>query len=144
MKCPVDNTPLKTTEYERAVMVDNCSTCNGMWLDQWELKAIQANKGKNYGAQLAKMPDLVNKAHMQALEKNRPLLNCPKCSTQMDRREHGNCSQIMVDVCHDCQGIWLDSGEIQALEVFFERSHIDDKEIKTGFIHSLWFVLNKN
>ena len=51
----------------------------------------------------------------------------------MDRREHGYCSQVMVDVCHDCQGIWLDNGEVQALEVFFERSHIDDKEITTAF-----------
>jgi len=148
MKCPVDNSPLKTQEYERAVMVDKCDTCDGMWLDQWELKAIQANKGKNYDAELAKMPDLVNKSYMQALEKERPLLDCPKCketgkTVQMDRREHGYCSQVLVDVCHDCQGIWLDKGEVQALEVFFERSHIDDKEIKTGFFQSLWFMLNK-
>lgn len=62
----------------------------------------------------------------------------------MDRREHGYCSQIMIDVCHECQGVWLDKGEVQALEVFFERSHLDDKEIKTGFLQSLWFMLNKN
>ena len=148
MKCPVDNTELKTQEYERAVMVDKCTTCDGIWMDQWELKAIQANKGKNYDAELAKMPDLVNQSYLQALEKSRPLLDCPKCkeagkTVAMDRREHGYCSQIMVDVCHDCQGIWLDKGEVQALEVFFERSHLDDAEIKTGFFHSLWFMLNK-
>ncbi|MBL4660757.1 MAG: zf-TFIIB domain-containing protein [Alcanivoracaceae bacterium] len=148
MKCPVDNTPLAQQEYERAVMIDKCPTCDGMWLDQWELKAIQANKGKNYDAELKKLPNLVHKSYLQALEKDRPLLNCPKCtengtSVKMDRREHGYCSQIMVDVCHDCQGIWLDKGEVQALEVFFERSHLDDKEIKTGFFHSLWFMLNK-
>ena len=148
MKCPVDNTPLEQQEYERAVMVDKCRTCDGMWLDQWELKAIQENKGKNYDAELKELPNLVNKSYMQALEKDRPLLNCPKCaesgkSVKMDRREHGYCSQIMVDVCHDCQGIWLDKGEVQALEIFFERSHLDDKEIKTGFFHSLWFMLNK-
>ena len=148
MKCPIDNTELKQQEYERKVMVDSCKTCNGMWLDQWELKAIQANKGKNYQAELEKMPDLINKSHLQALEKNRPLLNCPKCADtgktiEMDRREHVYCSQIMVDVCHDCQGIWLDNGEVQALEVFFERHHMDDEEIKTGFMQSLWFTLNK-
>jgi len=144
MKCPIDNSPLKHKEYERAVMVDQCVTCNGMWLDQWELKAIQANKGKNYSAEIKQLPDLVNASYLQALEKDRPALNCPKCSVQLDRREHGYCSQILVDICHDCQGVWLDNGEIQALEVFFERSHIDDQEIKTGFFHSLWFLLNKN
>jgi Zn-finger nucleic acid-binding protein len=148
MKCPVDNTELKEQEYERAVMVDACSTCGGMWMDQWELKAIQANKGKNYEAELSQLPNLVEKSHLQALEKNRPLLHCPKCaengkSIKMDRREHGYCSQIMVDVCHECQGVWLDQGEVQALEIFFERHHMDDAEIKTGFFHSLWFMLNK-
>ena len=148
MKCPVDKTELQEKEYERAVKVDQCHTCDGMWLDQWELQAIQANKGKNYEAELAKMPDLVNKSYMQALNKNRPELNCPKCEAAgtivaMDRREHGYCSQIMVDVCHDCKGVWLDKGEVQALEIFFERHHLDDKEIKTGFLQSLWFMLNK-
>jgi Zn-finger nucleic acid-binding protein len=144
MKCPIDNSSLKPKEYERAVMVDQCGTCSGMWLDQWELRAIQANKGKNYSEEIKQLPELVNSSYLQALEKNRPALNCPKCSAQMDRYEHGYCSQILIDVCHDCQGVWLDNGEIQALEVFFERSHIDDKEIKTGFLHSLWFMLNKN
>ena len=144
MKYPIDNSPLKHREYERAVMVDQCGACDGMWLDQWELKAIQANKGKNYSAEIKQLPNLVNDSYLQALEKDRPALNCPKCSGQLDRREHGYCSQILVDVCHDCQGVWLDNGEIQALEIFFERSHIDDQEIKTGFFHSLWFILNKN
>lgn len=148
MKCPVDNTELKELEYERAVMVDQCQTCDGMWLDRWELAAIQANKGKNYSAELAKMPDLVNKSYMHSLDKDRPSMNCPKCAKDgstvvMDRREHGYCSQIMVDACHDCQGIWLDKGEVKALEIFFERHHLDDKEIKTGFLQSLWFMLNK-
>ncbi len=148
MKCPVDNTPLVEQEYERNVMVDSCEKCGGMWLDKWELNAIQANKGKNYAAELEQMPNLVDKAYMQALEKNRPLLNCPKCTkagktVQMERREHGYCSQVMVDVCHECQGVWLDKGEMKALEIFFERHHMDDEEIKTGFFQSLWFMFNK-
>ncbi|HHL31406.1 MAG TPA: hypothetical protein ENJ41_02385 [Oceanospirillales bacterium] len=148
MKCPVDKTELKEQEYERAVVVDSCSSCQGMWLDKWELKAIQANKGNYYQEELEKFPDLVNKSYRLALEKQRPLLNCPKCAEnndniQMERREHGYCSQIMIDVCPQCQGIWLDQGEVQALEIFFEQSHMDDKEIKTGFFHSLWFMLNK-
>lgn len=148
MKCPVDKSPLLQQEYERTIMVDKCNSCNGIWLEQWELKAIQANKGKNYQAEIQQLPNLVDKSYLQALEKQRPLLNCPKCaeegkSIEMERREHGYCSQILVDICPECQGMWLDNGEIQALEIFFERSHMDDEEIKTGFFQSLWFMLNK-
>lgn len=148
MKCPIDSTELTEIEYERTVKVDQCNSCQGMWLEQWELKAIQANKGKNYQEDIQELPNLVDKAYMQALEKSRPLLTCPRClesgnTLEMERREHGYCSQIMVDICPECQGMWLDKGEVQALEIFFERSHIDDEEIKTGFFQSLWFMLNK-
>jgi len=148
MKCPVDNTTLIEQEYERTIKVDGCESCGGLWLEQWELKAIQANKGKNYQQELQQWPNLVEKSYLQALEKQRPLLDCPKCSEEgnkikMDRREHGYCSQIMIDICHDCQGIWLDKGEIEALEIFFQRSHMNDEEIKTGFFQSLWFMINK-
>ncbi len=148
MKCPVDHNKLSEKEYERTIMVDQCNSCQGMWMDQWELKAIQANKGKYYQEELKELPNLIQQSYLQALEKQRPSIECPKCNENgkhvtMERREHGYCSQIMIDVCHDCQGIWLDKGEIEALEIFFERSHIDDQDIKTGFFHSLWFMLNK-
>ncbi len=149
MKCPVDKTRLSEIEYERTVMVDFCSSCKGMWLEKGELKAIQTNKGKYYGEELKKLPNLVDKAYMQALEKNRPSLNCPTCEESniviaLERREHGYCSQIMIDVCPECQGIWLDNGEIKALEIFFERHHLDDNDVKLGFFQSLWHMLNKD
>lgn len=148
MKCPIDNTSLIEEEYERSVKIDQCQSCSGMFLETWELKAIQANKGNYYKDEIKKLPDIIDKAHLQAIEKHRPLINCPKCKTEdkaieMERREHGYCSQIMVDVCSNCSGVWLDDGEIKALEVFFERSQIDNKEIKTGFFQHLWFWLNK-
>jgi Zn-finger nucleic acid-binding protein len=148
MKCPIDNTELKEIEYERSIKVDKCDACSGMWLHDWELKAIQANKGNYYADEIKKLPDVVNQSFLQAIDKSRPLINCPICTkdnnpVQMERREHGYCSQIMIDVCPNCNGIWLDKGEIKALEIFFERSHIDDEEIKSGFFQNLWFMLNK-
>jgi Zn-finger nucleic acid-binding protein len=148
MKCPIDKTELNEIEYERTIKVDQCESCNGMWLHDWELKAIQANKGNNYEEEIKLLADVVNQSYLQAIDKTRPLIDCPKCAddnntVQMERREHGYCSQIMIDVCPECNGIWLDKGEINALEIFFERSHIDDEEIKVGFFQNLWFMLNK-
>ena len=31
-------------------------------------------------------------------------------------------SRIVIDTCNDGCGVWLDAGEIQALEIFFEQS----------------------
>lgn len=39
MKCPIDNTDLKTAERE-GVKIDYCPTCKGVWLDRGELDKI--------------------------------------------------------------------------------------------------------
>lgn len=148
MKCPIDNNNLVEIDYERSIKVDECQSCNGMFLETWELKAIQANKGKYYKDEIKKMPKVIESTYLNAINKNRPLISCPNCAesntnVEMERREHGYCSQILVDVCPSCRGIWLDKGEIKALEIFFERSQIDTKELKTGFFQHLMFWLNK-
>jgi hypothetical protein len=51
----------------------------------------------------------------------------------MARREHGLCSQVFVDVCPSCEGIWLDHGELEALEVFFEQAREDARELRLSF-----------
>jgi Zn-finger nucleic acid-binding protein len=55
----------------------------------------------------------------------------------MERREHGYCSQVMIDTCPKCRGIWLDQGELEALEVFFERTVAETEEVRTGFFARL-------
>ena len=42
-------------------------------------------------------------------------------------RPYGFGSQILIDACPEDCGIWLDAGEIQALEKFFERSQAEAK-----------------
>jgi len=45
----------------------------------------------------------------------------------------------MIDTC--CGGIWLDRGEIQALEIFFERYHPQKISIVKTFLGSLTSLL---
>lgn len=46
----------------------------------------------------------------------------------MDARPYGMGSQIVIpDVCPEDCGIWLDEGELAALETFFERSQAETK-----------------
>lgn|GEM_PF-1298162 len=39
-------------------------------------------------------------------------MNCPRCHGALDERERDG---VIVDVCHDCRGIWLDRGELEKL-----------------------------
>lgn len=41
-----------------------------------------------------------------------PLLMCPNCQTGMKEITR---EQVLIDMCPQCQGVWLDRGELQKL-----------------------------
>ena len=114
-------------------MVDLCPNCKGMFLEAGELEEIQESQENDYSEELKKMPDLIAGAYHMAKEKKRKAVTCPSCSGETERKEYGYCSQIMIDKCLSCHGVWLDQGEIEALEIFFERSQMDTEDIRNVF-----------
>ncbi len=150
MKCPIDQCELVHKTYEENVQVDACPDCGGMWLDPRELEQIQETFGHDYSRELAQSPDLGGRAYEMAKAKSRPEVACPKCHLTMERREHGGASQVLIDVCTQCRGVWLDKGELQALEVFYERMNAGAEQtdetfeaIEKGFFASLLHILKR-
>ena len=137
MKCPIDGTQLAKEVYEANIEIEKCATCGGVWLDDNELERIQDTAERDYTSDIEQLPNLVDQAYAMALAGSRPTVQCPGCSKEMERREHGGCSQILIDTCTECGGVWLDAGELKALEVFFERVGLETEEIRTGFFASL-------
>lgn len=141
MECPQDHTSLREANYEAEIRVDQCPKCGGIWLDSGELEAIQTTHEKQYADELVKMADLGGEAFSLALAKQAPEVACPKCEKLLDRREYGYCSQILIDHCPSCGGIWLDKGELQALEIFFERSRLESRDLRKAFFAGLKAML---
>lgn len=137
IKCPVDGSELEKRVYENAVEVDACHVCNGVWLDKNELEKIQDIKLNDYKKELTRMPDLIGKSILMSKSKDKPLVACPKCDREMERREYGYCSQIYIDSCINGHGVWLDADELKDLEVFYERSRIETANMRKGFFSSL-------
>ena len=142
MKCPTDGDNLVSQVYEADIEIDQCPNCGGMWLDHQELERIQGTRQHDYSEEVSQMPDLVGNAYAMALARSEPSLSCPKCKRLMDRQEHGDCSQILFDICPTCRGVWLDKGELRALEVFFEKTSSETSEITSGFLASLVRLFN--
>lgn len=137
MKCPNDHTTLVPDEYEQIIHVEKCPICEGMWLDAGELEKIQETRLNVYEDELKRIPDYIGNAIELAkaeLEEERP---CPKCQSTLVKREYGYSSQIMIDICPNCEGVWLDSGEIRELELFYERCRMETAKMRQGFLHSL-------
>lgn len=40
-------------------------------------------------------------------------MKCPKCGMQLEEVEFGG---VRVDKCFNCEGMWLDKGEIEAIQ----------------------------
>ncbi|HVU02902.1 MAG TPA: zf-TFIIB domain-containing protein [Polyangiaceae bacterium] len=128
MKCPRDGSVLETKTYEAKIEVDVCPSCGGMWLDHGELEAIQEAKEHDYRKSLEEVADTVSRSINQVVQETTAPIACVKCGTRMDTREYAYCSQIVIDTCPEGHGMWLDAGEIQALEKFFERSQAEARE----------------
>jgi len=125
MQCPKDQNEMFKKNYEKDVEVDICSHCGGIWLDVGELEAIQSIRENDYREEVKAAPDFLRQAGELALQREAPLLACPHCAAEMARREYGYTSQILIDVCPACGGVWLDPGELKELEIFFERSRVE-------------------
>ena len=137
MKCPDDSEELRKTKYEAQIEVDQCPSCLGMWLDYGELESIQDSLENDYSGELHSIPKYFDKSHELALARNEGSYSCPHCRNEMEKREYGFCSQIMIDVCPSCRGVWLHKDEIKELEIFFEKNRLEAKDIRKGFLQSL-------
>jgi Zn-finger nucleic acid-binding protein len=137
VKCPIDQSELNRQKYEADISVEACPACQGVWLDHGELERIQESVEHDYSSELQRVPDFVARAYAMARAKGAAVRDCPSCGTGLDRAEYGYCSQILIDVCRHCRGIWLDRDELRALEIFFERSGLSTDDIRQGFFASL-------
>ena len=141
MKCPVDGEPLTSARYEAEIQVDECAKCRGIWLDAGELHRIESTKERDYSEELKRIPDHVARAYEMARQKAQKERTCPSCGRELETKEYGYCSRITVDSCPGCHGLWLDRGELSALEVFFEGAREGakalDKSLARGFFGSL-------
>ena len=49
-------------------------------------------------------------------------MHCIRCSGEMDKREERG---VLLDHCRSCNAVWLDGGELEALELGVARSRAD-------------------
>lgn len=143
MKCPVDGRQLASLTYEADVEVDQCPECGGTWLDAGELERIEETPEKKHHEELSAIPPDVVRSMEMARQQAAPQRSCPRCDRAMERREYGYCSRILIDTCPSCRGVWLDKGELSTLELFFEKSRADTRELRMGFWASLRLLFQR-
>lgn len=111
MTCPRCTTPLvlKTIkELHRTIEVDVCNNCGGTWLDEGEISPLES------------VTEFVIWERRRVPQANAQMerLACPKCTDNrwLQKVEHPRDAKVIMDFCDNCNGIWLDKGEIEAIQ----------------------------
>ncbi len=97
------------------VIIDICPKGHGTWFDNNELKKILGDR---------KLADYLTK-HIGT--KSESKLVCPRCGGLMDLEY---AEDVEIDVCLNCNGAWLDGGELERLKDKSEAGYTGDKEAK--------------
>lgn len=111
MKCPrcrEDLEPSRRTAGDLNVDSLRCFNCTGNWL---ELDALRA---------LEQVVDvrLIEWNRLPGVETQGRILFCPRCpgGMAMDKVVSKRDSRVVMDVCGTCHGVWLDYGELEAIQ----------------------------
>ena len=103
-ECPHCFDTLKKSNLKKGlwnVEIDTCSSCHGLFLDRGELLRLTDNRP---------LHNITTK--YLGLDSDSKLL-CPSCGSIMDME---SIDGIEIDVCLQCNGVWLDSDELEKLK----------------------------
>ncbi|MEW6733171.1 MAG: zf-TFIIB domain-containing protein [Acidobacteriota bacterium] len=104
MNCPkcADST-LLTVLSEEAFPLDFCQKCHGIWFDQGET-------AKHFTLD----SDIPNLAAAVKTARNTGL-SCPRCQGELQEIKYDDRSDLLLDRCQKCYGLWFDFHETEKL-----------------------------
>lgn len=118
MRCPCCRKEMERLEF-RAIEVDQCRDCRGLWLDHGEIDQLFA---------LKKLPErLMNHELYREVEEKVPEghRTCPRCNSFLLVIEVDG---ITLDACSGCKGFFCDLGEFARLEEAAARRYNEQHE----------------
>lgn len=100
------------------IELDYCENgCKGIWFDEGELKRIRdipepdENFKKIEGSFIPKKRD-------EALGEKTKM--CPRCDVELYRYNWDMKSNIFLDSCEKCNGLWIDGGEMKGMSEYLK------------------------
>ncbi len=116
MQCPkCQPQPLRATKLEQGLSAMGCGQCNGAfvtllyyrdWIERTPLVESSILKEKAMATALIEVND------------SKSALCCPKCSRLMSKFKITGESENRIDLCSNCDEVWLDGGEWELLKIF--------------------------
>ena len=126
--CPLCSGKKLEEHEENGNSVSYCDGCGGLWLTAGTLdKIAHPHQGS-----------LEYSLHEHADQSAESALICPVCDGHlMEKRNFIEYSDIKIDYCNKCGGIWLEKGELDAINREIDALN----EIPDTFTHKLMVFL---
>ena len=128
MHCPLCKVNLKKTVFN-GVEVDYCPRCLGLWFEKDELRQAKDEKDKNLNWLDI---DLWKEKGKFKISPGKKL--CPSCQAPLYEVCYGD-SNVKVDLCNLCEGIWLDRGEFKKIIGYLREK--EKEEILKNYFKNL-------
>ncbi len=130
-KCPNCNGhALNAQNISANVEVDVCTECGGVWFEKGEVGDFT-----NFAKDIPDIARLAKEAKPSGKE-------CPECRLGMKEMKYTGSSELMIDYCESCGGVWFDGGELSELKSISEK--LDDVKLRISReVWNLRFSLHK-
>ncbi|MEK9153099.1 MAG: zf-TFIIB domain-containing protein [Patescibacteria group bacterium] len=120
MNCPnCSETKLARIVFNK-VVVNRCPECLGLWFEQDELRKAKDEKNQDFNWLDIDLWSDQTKFQLGTGQKA-----CPKDGVPLYKVSYGD-SDIKVDVCEQCRGVWLDRGEFQKIVDYLKNKGNDE------------------
>ena len=105
----------------RSATIDSCQSCKGIWFDQGELV--------NIVRELLEREDVAPRS-FRPFEKSRAQTAnadsqikrpCPRCQQQMKSFNYAYDSNVILEKCPSCEGIWADAGKAREVARYLKE-----------------------
>lgn len=107
-RCKIQLTNKRISDLKFSIDVDYCETCNGTWFDKGELVKLENTIE----------PTLIEFRKIPSKKDQNVALSCPLCGNLqlLQKVGHPKDKRVVIDYCPVCKGIWLDKGELDAIQ----------------------------
>jgi len=111
MNCPrcLTSLNIKTIkDINSSIEIDECASCGGVWFDKDELSQIET----------IIEPTLLEIRKIPLKKEQYKKIHCPSCNNgpRLEKAIHPRDKKVVIDYCPYCKGIWLDKGELEAIQ----------------------------
>ncbi len=126
MKCPTDNIDLEEKQSDDGFAYHECPDCAGLWMRFRSLKTLVEKHNPGAVNALPHPERLIPGIHRKGFDTNN-ITNCPLDGADYYEHRYGS---VLIDICPNCDGIWLDHGEIDKIKEELKNKSIPDDKLE--------------